>query len=168
MNAVNISLTVNGHLVEETVTPETLLAAFLRERLTLTGTHIGCDTTQCGCCTVLVDGDAIKSCTLLAVQADGRRVTTLEGLAGEDGSMHPVKEAFHRHHGLQCGFCTPGFVMSVVELVEKYQDLSEAKIRELIEGNICRCTGYHNIVQAVLSAAQTMKGSAARTVRGKG
>lgn len=151
---------VNGRHVEEAVAPESMLADFLRQRLLLTGTHIGCDTTQCGSCTVLMDGDAIKSCTLLAVQADGAEVTTIEGLAAEDGSMHPVQEAFHRHHGLQCGFCTPGFVMSVAELVAKYDNLTEAKVRELIEGNICRCTGYQNIVRAVLSAAQTMKGSA--------
>jgi len=160
MSTVNIRMIVNGRHVEEAVAPESMLADFLRQRLLLTGTHIGCDTTQCGSCTVLMDGDAIKSCTLLAVQADGAEVTTIEGLAAEDGSMHPVQEAFHRHHGLQCGFCTPGFVMSVAELVAKYDNLTEAKVRELIEGNICRCTGYQNIVRAVLSAAQTMKGSA--------
>lgn len=160
MSTTELRLTVNGRPVEAAVSPEMLLATFLRQRLMLTGTHIGCDTTQCGCCTVLVNGDAIKSCTLLAVQADGAQVTTIEGLAAADGAMHPVQEAFHRHHGLQCGFCTPGFVMSVTELVEKYDDLTEAKVRELIEGNICRCTGYQNIVRAALSAARTMKGHA--------
>jgi aerobic carbon-monoxide dehydrogenase small subunit len=124
----------------------------LREQLGLTGTHIGCDTAQCGCCTVLVDGDAVKSCTMLAVQADGCNVQTIEGLASTQG-LHPMQQAFSDRHALQCGYCTPGFVMSAVELVTKYDDLDEAKVRHLIEGNICRCTGYSNIVAAILDVA---------------
>ncbi len=152
---IAVSLQVNGAAVETAVEPWTLLAPFLREELALTGTHIGCDTTQCGACTVLVDGDAVKSCTMLVVQADGASVTTIEGLA-KDGVLHPVQQAFHENHGLQCGFCTPGFIMSVTELVTKYRDLSELKVRELIEGNICRCTGYQNIVKAALAGAKML------------
>jgi carbon-monoxide dehydrogenase small subunit len=149
---IEISLTVNGKTISRQVESRQILAKFLRDELVLTGTHIGCDTTQCGCCTVLVDGDAVKSCTMLAVQAIGRSVTTIEGLADGD-RLHPVQQAFHRHHALQCGFCTPGFVMSTVELVSKYDQLTDDRIRELINGNICRCTGYHNIVLAVKDAA---------------
>jgi carbon-monoxide dehydrogenase small subunit len=152
---IEITLEVNGKRVERAVKPETILAKFLREEMALTGTHIGCDTTQCGCCTILLNGDAVKSCTMLAVQADRQSVMTIEGLA--DGErLHPVQQAFHDHHGLQCGFCTPGFVMSTVELVNKYQNLTEDRIRELVDGNICRCTGYHNIVQAVKAASISM------------
>jgi carbon-monoxide dehydrogenase small subunit len=154
---ITVHLTVNGMAIERPVEPRRLLGPFLREDLGLTGTHIGCDTSQCGCCTVLIDGEAIKSCTMLVVQADGRAVTTIEGL-GTDGRLHPVQQAFHDHHGLQCGFCTPGFVMSITELVTKYDDLTETKVRELIEGNLCRCTGYHNIVKAALAAAAALKG----------
>ncbi len=152
---ISVSLQVNGAAVETMVEPRTLLAPFLRDELALTGTHIGCDTTQCGACTILVDGDAVKSCTMLVVQADGQSITTIEGLL-KDGVLHPVQQAFHEHHGLQCGFCTPGFIMSVTELVTKYRGLSERKVRELIEGNICRCTGYQNIVKATLAAAKML------------
>ncbi|MDI6025219.1 (2Fe-2S)-binding protein [Corticibacterium sp. UT-5YL-CI-8] len=161
--ANKVSLTVNGRSVQREVEPRTLLATFLREHLGMTGTHIGCDTSQCGCCTVLVDGDAVKSCTMFAFQANGTSITTIEGLAS-DGRMHPVQAAFQEHHGLQCGFCTSGMVMSIVELVEKYDGLDEASVRELLDGNICRCTGYHNIVKATLAAADVYRsGSAAAT-----
>ncbi len=152
-----VSMTVNGRLRSSDIEARTLLAEFLRDHLELTGTHIGCDTSQCGCCTVLVDGDAVKSCTMLAVQADGCDVTTIEGLsAGEE--LHPLQRAFHEHHALQCGFCTPGFVMSALELISKYRDLDEAKVRGLVDGNLCRCTGYHNIVKAILAAARSRSG----------
>ena len=150
---VRVAITVNGQLHEREIEPRMFLAQFLREELNLTGTHIGCDTCQCGCCTVHVNGDAVKSCTMLAVQAHQTKVTTIEGLAGPDGSLHPMQEAFSRCHALQCGYSTPGFVMSAVELVEKYGNLDEEAIRHLVEGNICRCTGYHNIVLAIRSVA---------------
>lgn len=149
---VTIELTVNGSPRTVDVEPRTLLATALREQLALTGTHIGCDTSQCGCCTVLVNGDAVKSCTMLAVQADGSCVETIEGLASL-GELHPVQEAFSRHHALQCGFCTPGFVMSTVELVRKHDNLDEKKVRHLVEGNMCRCTGYMNIVAAIMDVS---------------
>jgi aerobic carbon-monoxide dehydrogenase small subunit len=151
---IEVKLTVNGKDVCRMVETRQVLAKFLRNDLHLTGTHIGCDTTQCGCCTVLLDGDAVKSCTMLAVQASGRSVTTIEGLS-QEGDLHPVQKAFHEHHALQCGYCTPGFVMSTVELVSKYDQLTDSKIRELIDGNICRCTGYQNIVLAIKDAAST-------------
>jgi aerobic carbon-monoxide dehydrogenase small subunit len=152
-----VSLTVNGTPVSREVEDETLLAVFLREHLGLTGTHVGCDTTQCGCCVVHLDGTSVKSCTVLAAQANGGRVTTIEGLE-RDGALHPVQEAFHRCHALQCGFCTPGMIMAAVDLIETYPGpLSEAVVREEMEGNLCRCTGYHNIVKAILSAAETMR-----------
>jgi carbon-monoxide dehydrogenase small subunit len=151
-----VSLTVNGTPVSREVEDETLLAVFLREYLGLTGTHVGCDTTQCGCCVVHLDGTSVKSCTVLAVQAHGGRVTTIEGLA-PDGALHPVQEAFRRCHALQCGFCTPGMIMAAVDLIETHPGpLSEAVVREEMEGNLCRCTGYHNIVKAILSAAEAM------------
>jgi carbon-monoxide dehydrogenase small subunit len=150
---LTVSLTVNGQRHERSIEPRMFLAQFLREELGLTGTHVGCDTCQCGCCTVHVNGDAVKSCTMLAVQADGASVTTIEGLAEADGTLHPMQEAFSKCHALQCGYCTPGFVMSAVELVAKYDNLDEAKIRHLVEGNICRCTGYSNIVRAIESVA---------------
>jgi aerobic carbon-monoxide dehydrogenase small subunit len=157
-----ISLTINGTPVSREVGDETLLAVFLREHLGLTGTHVGCDTTQCGCCVVHLNGTSVKSCTVLAAQADGGRVVTIEGLARDDGSLHPVQEAFHRCHALQCGFCTPGMIMAAVDLIETYPGpLSEEVVREEMEGNLCRCTGYHNIVKAILSAAEIM--SAAKT-----
>jgi aerobic carbon-monoxide dehydrogenase small subunit len=152
-----VSLTVNGTPVSREVEDETLLAVFLREHLGLTGTHVGCDTTQCGCCVVHLDGTSVKSCTVLAAQAHGGDVRTIEGLA-RDWTLHPVQEAFHRCHALQCGFCTPGMIMAAVDLIETYPGpLSEAVVREEMEGNLCRCTGYHNIVKAILSAAETMR-----------
>ncbi|PZP47525.1 MAG: carbon monoxide dehydrogenase [Azospirillum brasilense] len=154
-----VSLTVNGtaHTVE--VEGRTLLVELLREKLRLTGTHVGCDTSQCGACVVHVDGESVKSCTVLAVQAQGSEVTTIEGLAGPDGALHPMQEAFREHHALQCGFCTPGMVMSAIDLVKRHPEgLSEAEIRQGLEGNLCRCTGYHNIVAAIDAAQQVMHG----------
>ena len=154
-----VSLTVNGtaHTVE--VEGRTLLVELLREKLRLTGTHVGCDTSQCGACVVHVDGESVKSCTVLAVQAQGSEVTTIEGLAGPDGTLHPMQEAFREHHALQCGFCTPGMVMSAIDLVKRHPEgLSEAEIRHGLEGNLCRCTGYHNIVAAIDAAQQVMHG----------
>ena len=152
-----VDLKVNGVPVSRDVDDETLLAVFLREHLGLTGTHVGCDTTQCGCCVVHLNGTSVKSCTVLAVQAGGCDVTTIEGLA-RDGVLHPVQEAFHQCHALQCGFCTPGMIMAAVDLIETHPEpLTEAIVREEMEGNLCRCTGYHNIVKAILSAAQVMK-----------
>lgn len=148
-----VSMTVNGKSVSGEVEPRTLLVQFIREQLHLTGTHVGCDTSQCGACVVHVNGDSVKSCTMLAVQADGSDVTTIEGLANGD-TLHPMQEAFRDNHGLQCGFCTPGMVMSAVDLLQKNPKPSEGEIREWLEGNICRCTGYHNIVKAVQQAAQ--------------
>ena len=150
----SISLRVNGKSVRAEVEGRTLLVELLREKLALTGTHVGCDTSQCGACTVHVDGRSVKSCTMLAVEADGREVTTIEGLAGADGKLSPVQAAFAEHHGLQCGFCTPGMVMSATDLVRRNPGATEAQIREWLEGNLCRCTGYHNIVKAVKAAAQ--------------
>ena len=144
-----ITLKVNGKTVTGEADPSTLLVQFIRETLRLTGTHVGCDTAQCGACTVHVDGRAVKSCNMLAVQAAGREVTTIEGLAAADGTLHPMQAAFRECHGLQCGFCTPGMVMSAVQLLADNPKASEAEIREGLEGNICRCTGYHNIVKAV-------------------
>jgi carbon-monoxide dehydrogenase small subunit len=154
--ALSISLTVNGKSVTATVEPHILLVQFLREELGLTGTHIGCDTAQCGACTVHLDGHAIKSCNILAAQADGSQVTTIEGMA-HDGELHPMQAAFKDCHGLQCGFCTPGMVMSATALVAQKPDLTEADVREQLDGNLCRCTGYHNIVKAVVQGAQAMK-----------
>ncbi|MCE2917013.1 MAG: (2Fe-2S)-binding protein [Rubrivivax sp.] len=151
-----LKLTVNGRLVERDVAPETLLSEFVREGLRLTGTHIGCDTGQCGACTVHVNGRAVKSCSMLAHQAGGTSVTTIEGIA-TDGVMHPMQTAFNQCHGLQCGFCTPGMVMSAIDLVQHHDCSSETKIREGLEGNFCRCTGYQNIVKAVQQGAAAMK-----------
>ncbi len=147
-----IAITVNGTSHELEVEPRELLVYVLRERLGLTGTNVGCDTTSCGACTVLLDGESVKSCTLLAVQADGREVMTIEGLA-ENGQLHPVQQAFHEQHGLQCGYCTPGMVMATVSLLRENPDPSEDEIRLALEGNLCRCTGYVNIVKAVREAA---------------
>jgi carbon-monoxide dehydrogenase small subunit len=153
----HVTMTVNGKPVSCEVEDETLLAVFLREQLNLTGTHVGCDTTQCGCCVVHLNGKSVKSCTVLAVQAQDGDVTTIEGLAN-DGALHPMQEAFHRHHALQCGFCTPGMIMAAVNLVETHPEpLTEAIVREEMEGNLCRCTGYHNIVKAILAAAPIMQ-----------
>jgi carbon-monoxide dehydrogenase small subunit len=154
-----LTMTVNGKAVTGTVEPRTLLVEFLREHLRLTGTHVGCDTSQCGACVVHVDGRAVKSCTMLAVSCDGAAVTTIEGLAAS-GQLHPMQEAFREHHGLQCGFCTPGMIMSAIDIVNrKGHDLDEATIRSELEGNICRCTGYHNIVKAVAAGAVAMGGA---------
>ncbi len=161
-----VSLTVNGkaHTVE--VEGRTLLVELLRETLRLTGTHVGCDTSQCGACVVHVNGDSVKSCTMLALQADGAQVTTIEGLAAADGTLHPMQEAFREYHALQCGFCTPGMVMSAIDLVKKHPDgLSEKEIREGLEGNLCRCTGYHNIVKAIAAAADVMHGKRSEIAR---
>jgi carbon-monoxide dehydrogenase small subunit len=152
---MKVSLEVNGKAVSADVEERTLLVEMLRKNLRLTGTHIGCDTSQCGACVVHVEGRAIKSCTMLAVQADGTRVTTIEGLA-PPGKLHAVQEAFRTHHGLQCGFCTPGMIMTAVELLKRHPHPTEAQVREELEGNICRCTGYHNIVKAVLDAARIL------------
>ena len=151
----SLALTVNGTRHEAEVEPRELLVYFLRERLGLTGTNVGCDTSSCGACTVLLDGESVKSCTLLAVQADGGDVTTIEGLA-DDGRLHPVQQAFHEQHALQCGYCTPGFVMATVSLLRERPDPSEAEIRKALEGNLCRCTGYVNIVKAVRQSAATV------------
>lgn len=155
---MQITLTVNGQPHSEEVEPNLLLSEFLRERLRLTGLHIGCDTSQCGACVLLVDGRSVKSCTMLAVQADGADITTIEGLArGEE--LHALQAAFRECHGLQCGFCTPGMVMSAADLLAQNRDPSEAEIRHWLEGNLCRCTGYHNIVRAVRQAAAALRGS---------
>jgi carbon-monoxide dehydrogenase small subunit len=151
---MQISITVNGQQRTDEVEPRLLLAHYLREVCGLKATNIGCDTTSCGACTVIVDGLSVKSCTVLAAQADGGQVTTLEGLAGPDGEMHPVQKAFREEHGLQCGFCTPGMVMAAVGVLADNPDPTDREIREGLEGNLCRCTGYHNIVRAVRSAAE--------------
>ena len=149
-----IALTVNGARHEADVEPRTLLVYFLRNELGLTGTNVGCDTSSCGACTVLLNGESIKSCTVLAVQADGQDVTTIEGIAAESDELHPVQQAFHEVHALQCGYCTPGFVMATISLLEENPNPSEEEIRLGLEGNLCRCTGYHNIVRAVQAAAR--------------
>jgi carbon-monoxide dehydrogenase small subunit len=155
-----VSLTVNGKAVTADVDPRTLLVQFLRENLRLTGTHVGCDTTQCGACVVHLNGISTKSCTVLALQADGGTVTTIEGLAAPDGPLHPLQEAFRENHGLQCGFCTPGMVMTAIDIVRrKGNDLDEQTIRHELDGNLCRCTGYHNIVKAIAAGAKAMKGT---------
>ena len=155
---VSVSMTVNGKAVMAKIDPRTLLVQFLRDNLMLTGTHVGCDTSQCGACVVHVDGLAVKSCTTLAVSCEGAQVTTIEGLA-HNGTLHPMQEAFREKHGLQCGFCTPGMIMTAVDLVNrKGHNLDEHTIREELEGNICRCTGYHNIVKSVAAGAQAMAG----------
>ncbi|HAD73311.1 MAG: (2Fe-2S)-binding protein [Candidatus Puniceispirillaceae bacterium] len=151
-----LSMTVNGQPVSHDVEDNMLLVTYLRETLALTGTHIGCDTSQCGACVIHINGASAKSCTVLAVQAEGKDITTIEGIASGD-KLHPMQQAFHEQHGLQCGYCTPGMVMSAIELVETNPTLSEQDIREGLEGNICRCTGYHNIVKAVQTGAQDMR-----------
>ena len=154
--SIKLSLTVNGKPVTADVDPRTLLVEFLRTNLALTGTHVGCDTGQCGACTVHLDGRAVKSCNMLAAQANGASVLTIEGLAADDGTMHPMQAAFKECHGLQCGFCTPGMVMSAIDLVQRHPKADEQTIREGLEGNFCRCTGYHNIVRAVQLGATGM------------
>jgi carbon-monoxide dehydrogenase small subunit len=154
-----VSMTVNGRAITGQVEDRTLLVQFLRDQLGLTGTHVGCDTSQCGSCVIHVDGHAVKSCTLLAVQASGSEILTIEGLANGQ-ELHPVQAAFRQHHGLQCGFCTPGMIMTAVDMIARHDGkLDEATVREELDGNICRCTGYHNIVKAILSAAETMGGT---------
>jgi carbon-monoxide dehydrogenase small subunit len=148
-----VSIDVNGHAQRHDVEPRLLLVHYLRDVVGLKATNIGCDTSSCGACTVLLDGESVKSCTVLAVQADSASVTTIEGLAPEGGPLHPVQQAFHEHHGLQCGYCTPGMVMAAVSLLQENARPTEAEVREGLEGNLCRCTGYHNIVKAVLSAS---------------
>ncbi|MFZ8886576.1 MAG: (2Fe-2S)-binding protein [Steroidobacteraceae bacterium] len=157
---VDVSLQVNGKAVSAAVDPRTLLVELLRQQLKLTGTHVGCDTSQCGACVVHVDGRAVKSCTMLAVQAEGSSVVTIEGLA-QGNTLHPMQEAFRECHGLQCGFCTPGMIMSAVDLLQRNPNPTEAEIRHGLEGNICRCTGYQNIVRAVSTAAAKMRGDSA-------
>jgi carbon-monoxide dehydrogenase small subunit len=152
-----LKLKVNGRDVAREVAPSTLLVEFIRETLQLTGTHVGCDTAQCGACTVHLNGRAVKSCNMLAAQAQGAEVTTIEGLAAADGTLHPMQAAFKTCHGLQCGFCTPGMVMSAVDLVQHHGCKNEQQVRDALEGNICRCTGYHNIVKAVQLGAAGMK-----------
>jgi carbon-monoxide dehydrogenase small subunit len=152
-----VTLTVNGRSVTSDVDARTLLVQLLRENLRLTGTHVGCDTSQCGACVVHIDGKAVKSCTTFALQCEGASVVTIEGLA-KDGKLHPMQEAFREHHGLQCGFCTPGMIMSAIDIVNRKGAVDEATIREELEGNICRCTGYHNIVRAVEAGAKAMTG----------
>lgn len=152
---VKVSLTVNGKSASAEVEERTLLVNFIRDSLRLTGTHVGCDTAQCGACTIHMDGRAVKSCNILAMQAEGADIVTIEGLAKPDGTLHPMQEAFRQHHGLQCGFCTPGMVMSAIDLVKNFPNPSEEQIREQLDGNLCRCTGYHNIVKAIKAASQT-------------
>jgi carbon-monoxide dehydrogenase small subunit len=153
-----VQITVNGQVHEHTVEPRLLLVHYLRDNLGLTGSHVGCDTTNCGACTVHLDGEAVKSCTVLAVQADGAEVTTIEGMARGD-ELHPLQEAFWAKHGLQCGYCTPGMIMAAADLLERNPDPTEEEVRHGLEGNLCRCTGYHNIVQAVLEAAKARQGA---------
>jgi carbon-monoxide dehydrogenase small subunit len=156
----HVSVTVNGARREAEVEPRQLLVYFLRETLGLTGTNVGCDTSSCGSCTVLLDGESVKSCTLLAVQAEGREVTTIEGLTPAEG-MHPLQDAFHRNHGLQCGYCTPGMIMAAASFLEENPTPTEEEVRESLEGNLCRCTGYQNIVKSILDAAGEMSGAKA-------
>jgi len=151
-----VAMTVNGKPASADVEARTLLVHYIREQLGLTGTHVGCDTSQCGACVVHVDGRAVKSCAILAVQAEGAEIVTVEGLA-KNGELHPVQQAFREHHGLQCGFCTPGMIMTTVDLIRRKPNLDEKTVREDLEGNICRCTGYHNIVKAILAASQEMR-----------
>ena len=154
---ISVSMTVNGKAVTADIEPRTLLVQFLREQLRLTGTHVGCDTGQCGACTVHLDGRAVKACNILAAQAQGAQIVTIEGVAATNGELHPMQAAFRQHHGLQCGFCTPGMVMTALDIVKHNPSPSEAAIRSGLDGNLCRCTGYHNIVKAVRAGAAAMK-----------
>jgi carbon-monoxide dehydrogenase small subunit len=147
---------VNGKAVSAELEPRTLLVTFIRERLRLTGTHVGCDTAQCGACTVHLNGKAVKACSMLAVQAEGAEILTIEGLAARDGALHPMQAAFKEHHGLQCGFCTPGIVMNAVDFAKRHPNAVEAEVRESLDGNLCRCTGYHNIVKAIMAGSKAM------------
>jgi aerobic carbon-monoxide dehydrogenase small subunit len=151
-----VSMTVNGKAVAAEVESRTLLVNFIREQLSLTGTHVGCDTAQCGACTIHLNGKAVKACNMLALQADGAQILTIEGVAKPDGTLHPMQEAFRTHHGLQCGFCTPGMVMSAIDIAKNHANPTEETIRAELDGNLCRCTGYHNIVKAVQAGAQAM------------
>jgi carbon-monoxide dehydrogenase small subunit len=160
-DAVRVSLTVNGREQTADVEPRLLLVHFLRDTLGLTGTHVGCDTSNCGACTCHVDGEAVKSCTVLTVQADGAEVKTIEGM-GQEGGLHPLQDAFWKNHGLQCGYCTPGMIMAAADLIARTPNPSEHDVREALAGNLCRCTGYHNIVKAVQAAAAEMSGAEAR------
>jgi carbon-monoxide dehydrogenase small subunit len=153
---IKVSLTINGKAVSHEVEERTLLVNFIRDTLHLTGTHVGCDTAQCGACTVHLDGRAIKSCNILAMQAEGANITTIEGIAAADGTLHPMQEAFRQNHGLQCGFCTPGMVMSALDLVKNTPRPTEEQIREQLDGNLCRCTGYHNIVKSIKAASEAL------------
>ncbi|HSD42432.1 MAG TPA: (2Fe-2S)-binding protein [Burkholderiales bacterium] len=153
---VRVSMTVNGKTVSGDVEERTLLVEFIRNNLRLTGTHVGCDTAQCGACTIHMNGRAVKSCNMLAMQAEGAQLTTIEGVAKADGTLHPMQEAFREHHGLQCGFCTPGMIMSAIDLVKVHPQPDEQTIRAELDGNLCRCTGYHNIVKAIKAAAAKM------------
>ena len=154
---VKVSMTVNGKPASGEFEERTLLVSFIRDHLRLTGTHVGCDTAQCGACTIHMNGRAVKSCNMLAMQAEGADIVTIEGIAKPDGTLHPMQEAFRQHHGLQCGFCTPGMVMSAIDLVKNFPNPTEDQIREQLDGNLCRCTGYHNIVKAIKAASQTMR-----------
>ncbi len=151
-----ISVSVNGTTHDADVEPRTLLVYFIRDQLDLTGTNVGCDTSSCGACTIHVDGEAVKSCTMLAVQADGRSLTTIEGMADDDGPLHPLQDAFHRNHGLQCGYCTPGMIMAAASFLQENPNPTDEEVRESLEGNLCRCTGYQNIVASILDAAGQM------------
>jgi carbon-monoxide dehydrogenase small subunit len=153
---VKVSMTVNGKAASAEVEERTLLVNFIRDVLRLTGTHVGCDTAQCGACTIHLNGRAVKSCNMLAMQAEGADIVTIEGIAKPDGTLHPMQEAFRQHHGLQCGFCTPGMVMSAIDLVKNFPNPTEDQIREQLDGNLCRCTGYHNIVKAIAAGARAM------------
>ena len=156
--AVKVSMKVNGKAVSGEVEERTLLVTFIREQLRLTGTHVGCDTAQCGACTVHMNGKAVKSCSIVAMQAEGADVVTIEGVA-KDGALHPMQEAFRDNHGLQCGFCTPGMVMNAIDFAKKHPGASEHEVREALEGNLCRCTGYHNIVKAIMAGSKAMAGA---------
>jgi aerobic carbon-monoxide dehydrogenase small subunit len=158
VNKRTVSMTINGTVHTHEVEPRLLLVHFIRELAGLTGTHVGCDTSQCGACTIHMNGEAVKACTLFAVQAEGAQLTTIEGMA-KDGTLHPIQESFWEKHGLQCGFCTPGMIMSAAQMLQRYPRPTEAEIRIQLEGNLCRCTGYHNIVKAIQHAAEKMAGS---------
>jgi aerobic carbon-monoxide dehydrogenase small subunit len=155
---MQVNMTVNGLPHDDEVEPRLLLVQYIRQVVGLRGTNIGCDTSSCGACTVLLNGESVKSCTVLAVQADGAEITTIEGMAGPDGQLHPVQQAFRQHHGLQCGYCTPGMIMAAASLLKEYPQLTEVEVREGLEGNLCRCTGYHNIVEAVLAVSASGAG----------
>ena len=157
--SVKVSMKVNGKPASAEVEARTLLVTFIRENLRLTGTHVGCDTAQCGACTVLMNGKAIKSCSIVAMQAEGAEITTIEGVAKPDGTLHPMQAAFKEHHGLQCGFCTPGMVMNAIDFAKRQPNASEQEVREALDGNLCRCTGYHNIVKSIMAGSRAMAGA---------